>query len=933
MIKCQTVKDISIEDNKTERETNFTHEEQTIIPNKKNSIPVQKLNFNKKNILTKKNYQPKKNIIHILTNNNNNTISNISINSNSNNNIDDTNNNSYRTKIYQKKRIPVPQKGSLSKENEKESKKSISIEIKKHYITNDKYKSTKNFKIEGKKGNLSHEQISSIIPKVYKINKKKKISINNETKSSKIKKHLYFNHNHNNMNINKYNTNNNNNNNNNQKKSMSDRSYFEGSKKRVNSNNYKKLDLYKIKKINNININLNNINNKIEVNKIVKNINSCRNKNIKFDNINFLKKLNFDQPGKNKTIGINGPSENKSKTKITKILLNHHIDTDRIKPKKNLYTLNANINSNSNKKIIYKLDPRRNRPIILTPRNKFYNSDSNNVLKGTKKNICENNSMEFNVINIKNNLKRKKNNNNSNNNNKNNMQKNFSMQSQLNNNRNIQLELFDSSSSNIIKNDRINIIINNNGNDINLHQKKKINININNNYDDNIGTNESLTILNSSNSEIESYLSSNDITQIESVKDEKKNVISSHKLHLYLKEAKKTSKKKIEINSISNNHIKKTFLYITNTNKYNTNINDINKNNNKNKTVDVIDNENKIFKRNNEAKNKNSIYDYNTHTYNPLSRKLKLNNILFASINTNFKILLLKFLDKKSLLILSSVNKRFYNNFRKKIYKYFYEKIIKNNGNKDFMMKILNNIPKYASKILKSNLKNLKSKYEFYKRNKSVYNDIIKQDIIRTFPEDPSFKVDSINYNKLYDLLTCYSNYNKSIGYAQGLNFLAASSICLFKNEEKVFIFLDGLINRFKLNLLLSINNNKNLPKTMKYFSNILNKYCNEFNDYLSSKLLNHEFFSTSWLLTLFSNSMERNKLFICWCFMVIFGWKFFYSFVIQLLLFYKKSLLEINETKLSTEMKELLKRKQFIKDFNVIIKNTLNFMINNIVL
>lgn len=50
MIKCQTVKDISIEDNKTERETIFTHDEQTIIPNKKNSIPVQKLNFNKKNI-------------------------------------------------------------------------------------------------------------------------------------------------------------------------------------------------------------------------------------------------------------------------------------------------------------------------------------------------------------------------------------------------------------------------------------------------------------------------------------------------------------------------------------------------------------------------------------------------------------------------------------------------------------------------------------------------------------------------------------------------------------------------------------------------------------------------------------------------------------------------------------------------------------------
>ena len=67
--------------------------------------------------------------------------------------------------------------------------------------------------------------------------------------------------------------------------------------------------------------------------------------------------------------------------------------------------------------------------------------------------------------------------------------------------------------------------------------------------------------------------------------------------------------------------------------------------NKKNKTVDVIDNNNKIFKRNNEIKKKNSIYDYNTRTYNPLSRKLKLNTILFASINTNFKILLLKFLE------------------------------------------------------------------------------------------------------------------------------------------------------------------------------------------------------------------------------------------------------------------------------------------------
>jgi len=314
-------------------------------------------------------------------------------------------------------------------------------------------------------------------------------------------------------------------------------------------------------------------------------------------------------------------------------------------------------------------------------------------------------------------------------------------------------------------------------------------------------------------------------------------------------------------------------------------------------------------------------------------KKLEFKNILFSSINTNFKLLLIKFLDKKSLLILSSLNKNFYINFRKKIYKYFFDKIIKNNGNKDYIFKILTSIQKYASKNLKSNNSNsLKTKYENYKRIKSKYEIIILQDISRTFPTEPNFSINSINYKKLYNILTAYSNFNKNIGYAQGLNFLAARSIILFKNEEKIFLFLDGLINRFNLDYFLSINNQR-LPKQIKYFSQILNKYCNNFINYLKSKLINHDFFTTSWLLTLFSNSMDKKKIYICWCFMIIFGWKFFYSFIIQLILFYEKRLMKINEGNLSKQMKELLKSSDFIKNFNTIMQNTLTFMENNIIL
>ena len=315
--------------------------------------------------------------------------------------------------------------------------------------------------------------------------------------------------------------------------------------------------------------------------------------------------------------------------------------------------------------------------------------------------------------------------------------------------------------------------------------------------------------------------------------------------------------------------------------------------------------------------------------------KLEFKNIIFSSINTNFKLLLLKFMDKKSLLILSSLNKTFYNNFRKKIYKYFYDKIIAQNGNKEFILRLLSSLQKYASKILKNNnsKKTLKDKYEYFKKMKSKYDLIILQDISRTFPNEPNFCVNSINYKKLYNILIAYSNFNKNIGYAQGLNFLAARAIILFKAEEKVFLFLDGLINRFNLGYFLCINNNQELSKQIKYCSELLNKYCNNFINYLKSKLVNHDFFSTSWLLTLFSNCMDKKKLYICWSFMTIFVWKFFYSFIIQIILFYEKNLMKINESKLSSQMKELLKCKTFIKDFNTIIKNTFDFMEKNIVL
>ena len=248
--------------------------------------------------------------------------------------------------------------------------------------------------------------------------------------------------------------------------------------------------------------------------------------------------------------------------------------------------------------------------------------------------------------------------------------------------------------------------------------------------------------------------------------------------------------------------------------------------------------------------------------------KIKLINFLMNVKDNKFKICIESFLDKKSLLMLSSLNKIYYRNVRFFLFKYLYNKCISSNKRKNdknnFVMKIIHSIFNYSSNKLK-NKKYLKYIYNLNKTNSEYETDILK-DLTRTFPNDKSFSKDSKNYKKLYNILTCYSNYNKYIGYAQGLNFIGAIAIYIFESEEeeKIFLFLDSLINRFGLGNYFGIVNNNLINKLMDY-SNVLNRHIPDIISYFDKQQINHDFFSTGWILTLFSNSMKREYLITSW--------------------------------------------------------------------
>jgi len=298
---------------------------------------------------------------------------------------------------------------------------------------------------------------------------------------------------------------------------------------------------------------------------------------------------------------------------------------------------------------------------------------------------------------------------------------------------------------------------------------------------------------------------------------------------------------------------------------------------------------------------------------------------LFKEKNIICEILL--FCDYDTLNKLCLINKEHYKYLKPIIYEKIKLKIIEINQNSNN----LNNIIKKSiliytplSKLSKVMLQ--KNYFDLLYEVNEKYEVDIKKDLLRTLPDDISFKYGKENYNKLYHILSAYSNYNKNIGYAQGLNFLAAICLCIFKDEIDSFIFLDGLIQKFKFENLFGIKNEE-LNVKLKEIEICLNKWCPEIKKYLQTSLLNYDFFTCKWMITLFSNSMNIKYLFQLWDYMIIFGWKFFKFFVIAVIKFNEIKILNCSLEKITKTMNEIMKTREFEDNFINIINITFQYI------
>ena len=358
----------------------------------------------------------------------------------------------------------------------------------------------------------------------------------------------------------------------------------------------------------------------------------------------------------------------------------------------------------------------------------------------------------------------------------------------------------------------------------------------------------------------------------------------------------------------------------------------INKLSNKYKDDNSTETEDIIYQEGSISSNKNTINNKKPKNKNIIDKKIKhkktLINILENLLSLNEKCLtvIFNYFDLEMINTITLLNKKYYACFKYIINQKIKNKILlfykeKNKFNNSIKISLMKN-----SSLSKLSPLLLHKKYvDLLLESNNKYDKEIQKDLTRTFPDNLSFKYGNSNYNKLYHLLTVYSQYNPKIGYAQGINFLVAYIIILFDKEEDGFVFLDALMQKFEFEKLLGVNND--LHKKLDNIGMYLKKYCPEIYNYLDSVFLSHEFFTTNWMITLFSNSMEEKYLFIMWDFLIIYGWKFFRYFIVSVLNAYKKNILEEEQNNLTFFMKKVLKSKQFKEQFEEIINKVFELM------
>ena len=241
------------------------------------------------------------------------------------------------------------------------------------------------------------------------------------------------------------------------------------------------------------------------------------------------------------------------------------------------------------------------------------------------------------------------------------------------------------------------------------------------------------------------------------------------------------------------------------------------------------------------------------------------------------------------------------------------------------MQMLKNGIKPKNDKIIYENLLKVHEKYlDINGENLSQ----IKKDINRTYPPNTRFKDDRI-LQKLKNVLRAFSNYDTTIKYFQGMNFIVG--FFLYHCDEYIAFWLFvALIEEYDLKKIF-MTDFPGLKLHVKRIELILqNEYKNIWKTFVKFGV-NVEIFMVEWVFSLFSSliPMELQMNFYKGFFSQ--GWIFFYKMCISCILNLKGGYFEVDEIYMALKggkNDDKIKEKDVWENWKKIIQNAYNLKI-----
>lgn len=203
------------------------------------------------------------------------------------------------------------------------------------------------------------------------------------------------------------------------------------------------------------------------------------------------------------------------------------------------------------------------------------------------------------------------------------------------------------------------------------------------------------------------------------------------------------------------------------------------------------------------------------------------------------------------------------------------------------------------------------------------FDEMIGNDVHRTFPAIALFADDSSGQIQLFGILRAYCNMSNE--YSQCLAYIGAV-LLMHMSEQDAFFVLVQMMKKYGLEAIFA----RDLPACLRNYSSFIEVSRPALFNHLIAEKLSVEIFVSGWLQTLFAQQFDLGLVFRLWDVFFAHGFLFFIKVSLVLLEHAEPALLRLNNTEIIFSLKSLPMR---IQDFDRLIQEAMDLQIPDSIL